>query len=196
MVTYFPYDQQNPQLVFGEQHTIFDGKVRLRHVPAEHSISVDGFSEVDSPAALKLNEFACLYSRETGYRESSRIVYFNPTHNGATVLINYHAVGTPVTADDMNEIKRHLDDAAQKNLLNEMSHAQFSNDIVELKNSIATLSSDYQMPAATADRLGGVKIGYGLEVVDGKLNVTINGAGYSIASESYINNMLNNIFGG
>lgn len=229
MVKYIPYDPLNPVAIIGESHTIVDGKIRLRHTPVEHSIKISNFTEVASPAALHLNEFACMYSRETAYRESNRIVYFSTAHNGATVAVNYSATGTVVTADDMNEIKAHLDAAAESELMNEVAHNKFSNDILALQKSIATISSTYQLPTAsaktkggvrigsglsmagevlyslvenytlptaTADKLGGVKVGDGLEIVDGKLNVTISGADYSIASQSAINDMLNNIFGG
>lgn len=229
MVKYIPYDPLNPVAIIGESHTIVDGKIRLRHTPVEHSIKISNFTEVASPAALHLNEFACMYSRETAYRESNRIVYFSTAHNGATVAVNYSATGTVVTADDMNEIKAHLDAAAESELMNEVAHNKFSNDILALQKSIATISSTYQLPiasdktrggvriggglsmagevlyslvenytltAATADELGGVKVGDGLEIVDGKLNVTISGTDYSIVSQSAINEMLNNIFGG
>ena len=245
MVTYFAYDVTNPQAVTGERHTIENGRIRLRHTPVENSIKISNFTEVTSPAALHLNEFACLYSRETGYRESNRIVYFSSGHNGTTVLVNYYAVGTVVTADDMNEIKAHLDDADAKDILNSAEHTQFANDILSLQSAVATLNAAanigvhdanplahvyirnlitqetnariaavntetnariaaddslramipdaYVLPTASASILGGVKVGSGLEIVDGTLNVT---GGYSVASTDDINNILNNIFGG
>lgn len=196
MVKYFPYDPDNPQAVIGEQHTIKGGKIRLRHVPTENSISIEGFMEVPSPAALHINEFACLYARETGYRESNRIVYFSSAHNEQIIYVNYSACGTPLTADDANEIKEHLDSSAEKDVLNEVSHRQFSNDILGLRSSItaeqtarintdneifsrlATVGGAFELPVASSSVLGGVKIGNGLEISDdGVLNVTISGGG-------------------
>ena len=194
MITYFPYDPENPQSVVGEQHTIERGQIRLRHVPTEHSIQIEGFSEIPSPAALHLNEFACLYSRETGYREANRIVYFSSAHNGLTVYVNYLACGTPLTADDANEIKNHIDSSAEKELLNEVSHRQFSNDILDLRNAatveqtarikadneinsrLETIASSLKFPIASASCLGVIKVGDGLEITsDGVLNVTGGG---------------------
>lgn len=164
MVKYIPYDPLNPVAIIGEQHTIVDGKIRLRHTPVEHSIKISNFTEVASPAALHLNEFACMYSRETAYRESNRIVYFSTAHNGATVLVNYSGTGTVVTADDMNEIKAHLDSAAESELMNEVAHNKFSNDILALQKAVATISSTYQLPTASDKTKGGVRIGSGLSM--------------------------------
>ncbi|MBO4779873.1 MAG: hypothetical protein J5497_04460 [Selenomonadaceae bacterium] len=186
MITYFPYDPENPQSVIGEQHTIERGQIRLRHVPTEHSIQIEGFSEVSSPAALHLNEFACLYSRETGYREANRIVYFSSAHNGLTIYVNYLACGTPLTADDANEIKAHIDSSVEKDLLNEVSHRQFSNDILALRNSIAAAQSDYQLPTASANVKGGVKIGRGLTMTGEILSADAQDFTLQVASSNVL----------
>lgn len=184
MVKYIPYDPLNPVAIIGESHTIVDGKIRLRHTPAEHSIKISNFTEVASPAALHLNEFACMYSRETAYRESNRIVYFSTAHNGATVLVNYSATGTVVTADDMNEIKAHLDAAAELELMNEVAHNKFSNDILALQKAVATISSTYQLPTASAKTKGGVRIGSGLSMAGEVLYSLVENYTLPTASET------------
>lgn len=199
MVRYFHYDPDNPRPVVGEQHTITNGMIRLRHTPTENSIMIDGFTAVNSPAALRLNQFACLYSRESGYRESNRIVYFSSAHNGATVLVNYSACGTVVIADDMNEIKQHLDESIQKELLNEASHVQFSNDILALRNAVATLGSNAALDEHNSDRFAHAHIRDSIiaetnarVVADNEVRALIP----TFESDAVIENMLNSIFGG
>lgn len=204
LVKYFPYAPDNPQAVIGEQHTIKGGKIRLRHVPTENSISIEGFTEVPSPAALHMNEFACLYARETGYRESNRIVYFSSAHNEQIIYVNYSACGTPLTADDANEIKEHLDSSAEKELLNEVSHRQFSNDILSLQSSISaektarintddeifarleTVGGSYTLPTASANVKGGVKIGRGLTMTGEILSADAQNFTLQVASSSVL----------
>lgn len=187
MVKYFAYDPTDLHPVEDERHVIDNGMIRLRHVPVENSIKIDGFTEVNSPAGLQRNEFACLYSRETNYRESNRLLYFSTAHNNTVVEVSYKACGTPFTADDANEIKEHLDNGAIQLAQNEAAHTKFHNDILDLQSAVATISAAQ----------GGFKIGAGLEVVDGVLNCTINAAAdLPIASVEDINTIINNIFGG
>ena len=202
MVRYFAYDPTDLHQVDSERHVIDNGMIRLRHLPVENSIHIDGFTEVNSPAGLQRNEFACLYSRETNYRESNRLLYFSTAHNNTVVEVSYKTCGTPFTADDANEIKEHLDAGAIQLAQNEAAHTKFRNDISDLQSAVATISAAqggaaYVLPTASASVKGGVKIGAGLEIVDGVLNCTINAAAdLPIASVEDINTIINNIFGG
>lgn len=181
MVHYFAYDPTDLHPVEDERHVIDNGMIRLRHVPVENSIKIDGFTEVNSPAGLQRNEFACLYSRETNYRESNRLLYFSTAHNNTVVEVSYKTCGTPFTADDANEIKAHIDAGAIQLAQNEAAHTKFHNDILDLQSAVATISaaqgggSSYVLPTASKTVKGGVKIGNGLEMADDTLNVTISG---------------------
>lgn len=193
MVRYFAYDPTDLHQVDSERHVIDNGMIRLRHLPVENSIQIDGFTEVNSPAGLQRNEFACLYSRETNYRESNRLLYFSTAHNNTVVEVSYKTCGTPFTADDANEIKEHLDAGAIQLAQNEAAHTKFRNDILDLQSAVATISA----AQGGGSSLGGIKIGAGLEIVDGVLNCTINAAAdLPIASVEDINTIINNIFGG
>ena len=108
METYFPYNIDDPQPVT-EQLIIDNGLIRLRHIPKAGTLTIDGFTEVDSPINLQSNEFFCYYSADSLYREANRLVYFYRGLSGQRVTCRYGAVGTPIIAEDMNEIKAHLD---------------------------------------------------------------------------------------
>lgn len=105
--TYHPYD---PQSTVRVEETIIIKAQRafLRHIPKQGSIVIEGFVETSS-LNPQPNQFSCQYFTETLYRDANRVLNFNAQHNGETLNISYIAVGTVVTADDMNEIKAHLD---------------------------------------------------------------------------------------
>ena len=139
METYYPYSLDNPVSIGGEVHTIKNGQIRLRHTPAEHSITIAGFTESTSPAGLQANQFYCYYARDSLYRDANRILYFSTVRNGATVSVNYKAVGTVFTADDANEIRAHMENANQRAVNFAFALDQQANEILALRNQIATL---------------------------------------------------------
>lgn len=139
MTHYYPYEISSPQKISGEVHTITGGTIRLRHVPKENSIQIAGFTQADSPASLQFNEFYCWYASDTLYRDSNRLVYFSNLRNGSTVSVDYYAVGTVVTADDMNEIKAHMENTDTQFVNVNFALNQLSNDILNLRNQIAGL---------------------------------------------------------
>ncbi len=114
MKTFYPYDPTNPVAVEGEAHKIIHGQIRLDHVPLESSIEVRGFRPAQSAANLQSNEFFCSYRADTLYREANRIVYFWAGRSGQQVYVSYQAVASPITADDMNEIGKHLTDSDKR----------------------------------------------------------------------------------
>lgn len=136
-----------------ETATIINGKILLRHIPKPDSIHINGFVETAS-YNVRPNQFRCHYSYETWYRETDRTIYFNPTHNGTVLNISYIVVGTVMTTDIWNEIKAHLENMA-----------------------IHGGGSSYSLPIASAQVLGGVKVGDGLAISsDGTLSVTLQAA--------------------
>lgn len=114
MKKYFPY---NPNSTTRIQETaqIKNGKVVLRHIPQEGSVLIEGFTECDARIPM-LNQFSCEYAADSLYRDANRVLHFNAGNNGETITINYVTVGTVVTADDMNEIKAHLDAAVNDSI--------------------------------------------------------------------------------
>ena len=104
MKLFFSYDVENPSDVIGEEHQIVGGKIRLLHIPLANSIVINGFQQVNR-RTVSAGEFFCNYRADSAYREADRIVYFHANHNFQTISVSYKAVGTPVTADDMNEIR-------------------------------------------------------------------------------------------
>ena len=137
MTHYYPYDMANPVDITNEEHVVTNGQIRLRHVPLANSIIISGMVEKSTPNALQFNEFYCWYSEDSLYRDSNRLVYFNALKNNSTVRVSYKAVGTVVTADDMNEIKLHM----------ENTDAQFVNVQFALnqhRDSISDLQSQIQ----------------------------------------------------
>ncbi len=161
MERYFPYEPSNPKPVLGEEHQIVHGKILLRHVPAEGSLTIDGFIETDSPAELAVNEFFCAYSAETLYREANRIVYFNPELHGQTVTCNYGAVGTPLTADDANEIKEHLDGSTQQ--MDELISRQNNlvNRFVDLQEEVREAIDGIEPDACLAEKINCLSLALG-----------------------------------
>ena len=129
MKKYFPYDLSNPQPVAGELHRILNGQIRLDHIPTENSLEIHGYIAAKSATHL------CDYSRSTNYREANRIVWFSTSQDSKQVSCSYLACGSPVTADDMNEIKSYMENGDDKfSTLNET--------VTTLKNSVAELKID------------------------------------------------------
>lgn len=107
MQTYYPYNIDDPQPVT-EQLIIDGGLIRLRHIPKAGTLTIDGFTEVDSPINLQSNQFFCYYAADSLYREANRLVYFYRGLSGQRVTCHYGAVGTPITAEDLNEINARI----------------------------------------------------------------------------------------
>ena len=181
MERYYPYDVFSTERI-EETATIEDGLIQLRHTPKYRSVVIDGFEETDS-ISLPLNHFRVDYSLDTYYRESNRLLHFNPENNGKELTISYIACGTVITADDMNEIKAHLEsDHSKYYQLPIASHdirggvrigkgLYMTGDILNASGSSGG-SSDYVLPIASANQLGGVKIGSGLSMSNDTLNAT------------------------
>lgn len=181
MERYYPYDVFSTERI-EETATIEDGLIQLRHTPKYRSVVIDGFEETDS-ISLPLNHFRVDYSLDTYYRESNRLLHFNPENNGKELTISYIACGTVITADDMNEIKAHLEsDHSKYYQLPIASHdirggvrigkgLYMTGDILNVSGSSGG-SSDYTLPIASANQLGGVKIGKGLSMDGDTLNAS------------------------
>ena len=152
MKTYFPYDPSNPQLVEAEEHTIVAGQIRLDHVPIEGTLTIRGFVEATSASNLQSNEFYCNYRKDTLYREANRLVYFWRGRSGQVVFATYKAAGSPVTADDMNEIKAFMESAGKN--ISDASTAQtnLQNQLVTARNEARTsLTTHNTSPTAHSD---------------------------------------------
>lgn len=106
MVTYLPYDP-NSTIRVEEQIQVADNKAFLRHIPKEGSIQIDGFTEVDG--APIGNQFFCDYATDTLYRDANRVIRFHGVNDFTFLTVSYIAIGTVITADDMNEIKTHME---------------------------------------------------------------------------------------
>lgn len=160
MKTYYPYAPYSPEEVLGELHTITDGCIVLKNIPFENSIDIEGFKQTNS-VNLEENQFYCAYGADQLYRESNCTVYFHPAHNGEKVRVDYLHVGTVLDANDLNEIKAHLENATLH------SH------------------SNYALPAADKFTRGGVRVGKGLTIVGDVLNVADTvGGGYTLPAAS------------
>ena len=106
MERYLPYDPSSTVRV-EEQISVRDNRAFLRHIPKEGSIQIDGFVEVDG--APIGNQFFCDYATDSLYRDANRVIVFGSVDDFTFLTVNYIAVGTVVIADDMNEIKAHLE---------------------------------------------------------------------------------------
>lgn len=107
MNTYYAYNTQSTQSV-SETLTITNGQVQLRHIPRQSSVTIPGFMETTA-LVVPAGRFRVDYFDSNGeYREASRRIFFNAADNGKIISVGYNAVGTPVTAADMNEIKAHM----------------------------------------------------------------------------------------
>ena len=106
MERYLPYDPSSTVRV-EEQISVRDNRAFLRHIPKEGSIQIDGFVEVDG--APIGNQFFCDYAKDSLYRDANRVIIFGSVDDFTFLTVNYIAVGTVVIADDMNEIKAHME---------------------------------------------------------------------------------------
>ena len=143
MKRYYPYAPNAPTPIYGEEHVIENGQILLNHIPLADSIEIEGFRQTNS-AVLVANQFYCAYGSEYYYREANCIVRFSELHNGETVRVKYQQVGTIITANDMNEIKAHLENS--------------------------DLHSSFVLPAATTETRGGIRVGHGLSISDDVLS--------------------------
>lgn len=107
MNTYYAYDTESTQSV-SETLTITNGQVQLRHIPRQSSVTIPGFIETTALVVPAGRFRVDYFDSSSEYREASRRIYFNAADNGKSISIGYNAVGTPVTAADMNEIKNHM----------------------------------------------------------------------------------------
>lgn len=139
MKRYYPYDKASRQRL-SETFIIADGAITLSHLPLKDSLEVEGFTATGS-ANVPQGYFFYNYSENTDYREATGVVKFNAADNGTTVTASYIAVGTLVTAADLNEIKAHLEN-----------------------DSIHGGGSQYTLPTASASTKGGVIVGDGLSI--------------------------------
>lgn len=144
MKKYFSYDLSHPQPVAGELHRIVNGQIRLEHIPVEGTLEIQGYVEAKSATHLQANEFFCNYSRDTNYREANRIVWFSSTRNNNQVSCAYMACGSPVTADDMNEIgdfmRRTTDTLTETN----DAFANLKNVVVNVNANAARLITEHE----------------------------------------------------
>lgn len=176
MERYYPYDIFSTERI-EETLTVEDGLIQLRHTPKYRSVTIEGFNETDS-ISLQLNQFRVDYSLDTYYRESNRLLHFNTENNGKELTISYITCGTPITADDMNEIKNHLDSDHSK-------YYQLPTASMDIKGGIRVGQGLYmtgdilnasvksgieELPVASETQLGAIKIGNGLSISDGILS--------------------------
>ena len=176
MKTYKPYAPFNPAPIYGEQHRIENGKILLNHIPYVNSIVIEGFKQTASVVVLQ-GQFYCNYNTETYYREADCTVYFNSKHEGETVSVDYLQVGTPITANDLNEIKAHMENSEihSRYVLPPASAdtrggVRVGQGLTILGDVLMSDAKNFTLPAATADSLGGVKVGKGLTITDGILS--------------------------
>lgn len=160
MVRYLPFNPNSTMRV-EETATIQSGKVLLRHIPKPASIAIDGFLEVDS-LFPKANQFSCQYAYDSMYRDANRVLHFNAANNNQTITVNYIAVGTVVTADDMNEIKAHME--------NQSIHG-----------------THYDLPTMGATLKGGAKLGNTLVIIDHTLNVALGTTPLTLEGSMWLN---------
>lgn len=176
MKTYKPYAPFNPTPIYGEQHRIENGKILLNHIPYVNSIVIEGFKQTASVVVLQ-GQFYCNYNTETYYREADCTVYFNSKHEGETVSVDYLQVGTPITANDLNEIKEHMENSEIHNRYtlppasaDTRGGVRVGQGLTILGDVLMSDAKNFTLPAATADSLGGVKVGSGLTITDGVLS--------------------------
>ena len=200
MKTYYPYDPTSPREIIGEFQTIQDGCILLNHIPYKNSIEIAGFVQVDS-AYLLPHQFRCDYGDDLYYREANCIVYFNDQHNGEHVVVNYLCVGTIIIAEDLNEIKEHIESDAihnyyvlptastlQKGGIRTGAGLEMVGDILNIKagsglefdannalncNVQGGSGGYYTLPTASASQKGGIRPGEGCEMDGDVLNVTV-----------------------
>ena len=171
MDAYYPYNPDSTQAV-QEATTLTSTTLQLRYIPKEASVRIMGFVETNS-LVVSQGHFRVDYFGASGdYRDSSRCIYFNEADIGRDVNVEYVAVGTPVTAADMNEIKLHMENS---NLHGGGTHpitpAQVQQFVDHMNNaSIHGGGGSASVSVATRSKAGIVKPGSGLGIFnDGTL---------------------------
>lgn len=163
MNTYYAFDE-NAANSITETLTVTGGIVRLRHIPQEGSVTIAGFVETNS-LTLSGNKFRVDYYDANGnYRDASRRIFFDSAKNGSTVTVNYTAVGTPVTAADMNEIKLHMENSNLHGS-HPITAAQVQQFVDHMNNaSIHGGGGSASVQVATYSKAGIVRPGWGLSI--------------------------------
>ena len=159
MERYLPYDPSSTVRV-EEQISVRDNRAFLRHIPKEGSIEIDGFTEVDGAPIGK--QFFCDYAKDSLYRDANRVIVFGSVDDFTFLTVNYIAVGTVVIADDMNEIKAHLE--------NDSLH-----------------SAHYVLPTMAPNVKGGAKLGNSLVIQDHTLNVALGTTPLTLEGSMWLN---------
>lgn len=144
LITHYPFNIFSVERI-EETYMVEDGLIELNHIPKYRSVEIEGFNETDS-ISLQINQFRVDYSLDTYYRESPRLLHFNPKNNGKELKISYIVCGTPIFARTMNEIKSHLD----------TDHSTF-----------------YELPTASIEQKGGIRVGQRLYMTGDILNVDV-----------------------
>ena len=148
MTHYYAYDT-NSTVNVSEPAQIQNAQITLRHIPKPNSITIANFTETTSLSPAT-GQFFCDYSPDTQFRDSNRLVHFNPADNGKSLTVNYVAIGTVFTADDANEIKAHLENASL--------HGGGSNASYQAGEGISISNDTISIKKATNSQLGGVKV--------------------------------------
>ena len=149
MTHYYAYDT-NSTVNVSEPAQIQNAQITLRHIPKPNSITIANFTETTSLSPAT-GQFFCDYSPDTQFRDSNRLVHFNPADNGKSLTVNYVAIGTVFTADDANEIKAHMENASL--------HGGGSNASYQAGEGISISNDTISIKKATNSQLGGVKVG-------------------------------------
>ena len=171
MDAYYPYNPDSTQAV-QEATTLTSTTLQLRYIPKEASVRIMGFVETNS-LVVSQGHFRVDYFGASGdYRDSSRCIYFNEADIGRDVNVEYVAVGTPVTAADMNEIKLHMENSNLHGS-HPITAAQVQQFVDHMNNaSIHGGGGSASVPVASWSRAGIVKPGIGLDIeADGTLNL-------------------------
>ena len=163
MDAYYPYNPDSTQAV-QEATTLTSTILKLRYIPKEASVRIMGFIETNS-LVVSQGHFRVDYFGASGdYRDSSRCIYFNEADIGRTVNVEYVAVGTPVTAADMNEIKLHMENSNLHGS-HPITAAQVQQFVDHMNNaSIHGGGGSASVQVATYRRAGIVKPGWGLSI--------------------------------
>ena len=151
VITIERYQSYNPDSIVRVEETlkVTNKKIFLRHIPKQGSVVIEGFIETDSLMPAQ-NQFSCQYALDSLYRDANRVLNFNVAHNGEMLTISYIAVGTVITADDMNEIKAHMENGAIH-------------------------GTHYDLPTASESVKGGIMVGQNLFMDGDTLNAAAGG---------------------
>ena len=104
------FSPSTPWSVTGETKTIAsDGTIFLDYTPQNASLSIEGFTSTNDGGNQAAGEFYYDYAVSSNYKAATQIVYFNTSKAGTTVTVSYTAVGQVIKADQMNEIKSHME---------------------------------------------------------------------------------------